>query len=662
MITSGSEKGAEPPGPKTLPRVLRFFNFAVVRDFLILLAFCALTALMTWPWVLHLHNAVADPGDPYMIAWSLWWNFHQTFTDPLNLFHANVFYPYKYTLAFSENDYGIALLFFPLFAAGARPLTVHSIATFLGFAFCGYGAFRLTRTLTESNRAAWVAGIVFAFIPFRFHLLSHLHYLFAGWIPLLLEALVLFMRQRSWRRASWLGVSFLMNALTCLSWFIMTLIPLGLTAAFCLATQSGLARDKTFWLRAAIALGIAGLALLPFLLPYYRVQHLYNLRWQSFEFGLNSPSLIHWLAAERRNRVWQHFGQYIPGGHRLFPGLLAPLLALMALRFPVGGKPPSRFRQIFAAALYLMVALAIVVALTTLDLSLRIFGLQIIRIGQKAWTHSIVALGIIAIMSIGISVGSFFRHARELGSLAIIRSWYSNYALFIGLIWLLWGFLSSLGDKFVLNRFLHDHLSLFESIRLPTRWAMICYVGLAVLAGAGWLRLERALARSLPALRGLVFAVVVGALVFELRAFPLEYVKGEVEPDALALYLKDTPMKGGLVELPSSEGLNRHRYMLRAADHGRPLVNATASFISPLTAEINSATGEGPIADSFLDMLEQIPVSYLVIHNAQLSPGRVGEYEAFLTKALASGRLRFIKRFDGCDDLYAVTRTEPEAR
>ena len=86
--------------------------------------FVVLTALMTWPWVLHLRDAVADPGDPYMIAWSLWWDYHQTFHDPLNLFHANVFYPYQYTLAFSENDYGIALLFFPLFAAGVRPLTV----------------------------------------------------------------------------------------------------------------------------------------------------------------------------------------------------------------------------------------------------------------------------------------------------------------------------------------------------------------------------------------------------------------------------------------------------------------------------------------------------------------------------------------------------------
>src|SRR5215216_6510996 len=159
-----------------------------LRELLVVLAFCLLTAVMTWPWVLHLRDAVADPGDPYMIAWTLWWDFHQSVHDPLRLFHANVFYPYQYTLAFSENDYGLALLFCPLFALGFRPLTVNAVATFLGFAFCGYGAFRLARTLTGSEGAAWVAGFVYAFIPFRFHLLSHLHYLFAGWIPLLLEA------------------------------------------------------------------------------------------------------------------------------------------------------------------------------------------------------------------------------------------------------------------------------------------------------------------------------------------------------------------------------------------------------------------------------------------------------------------------------------------
>ncbi|HEV2765626.1 MAG TPA: hypothetical protein VGV38_21765, partial [Pyrinomonadaceae bacterium] len=198
----------------------KLLSLSPTRELLTLLGFFLLTALMTWPWVTRLRDAVADMGDPYMIAWTLWWDYHQTFNGPLNLFHANVFYPHRYTLAFSEHDYGIALLFFPLFAAGFRPLTVHSFATFCGFAFCGYASFRLTRTLTGSYGAGLIGGIVFAFVPYRFSLLSHLHYLFAGWLPLLLEALVLFARRRSWRRAVWLGVAFVMNALTCVTWMV----------------------------------------------------------------------------------------------------------------------------------------------------------------------------------------------------------------------------------------------------------------------------------------------------------------------------------------------------------------------------------------------------------------------------------------------------------
>src|SRR5262245_12259765 len=261
----------------------RRHTLSFAQEAVIVFAFCLLTAIMTWPWILHLRDAVADRGDPYMIAWTLWWDYHQTFHNPLHLFDANIFYPYQYTLAFSENDYGIALLFFPLFAAGVKPLTVHSIATFLGFAFCGYGAFRLTRTLTGRQGPAWIAGIVFAFIPFRFNALSHLHYLFAGWIPLLLESVVLFARRSTWRRAAWMGTAFLMNGLTCISWFIMTIVPLALTVIFFIILKRSLWRRREFWVRGAVAVAVATLVFLPFLWPYYRVQTLYGLRWQPWE-------------------------------------------------------------------------------------------------------------------------------------------------------------------------------------------------------------------------------------------------------------------------------------------------------------------------------------------------------------------------------------------
>src|SRR5919205_150483 len=164
------------------------------RELCVALAFRLLTAALTWPYALRLRDAVVDEGDPYLVTWIMWWDYHQTFRDPLRLFHANAFYPLQYTLAFSEHCYGLALPFFPLYALGLRPLTVHAVALFLGFALSGYGAFRLARTLAGSEGVAWVAGIAFAFVPFRFFLMSQLVYLFAPWPPLLFEALVLFAR------------------------------------------------------------------------------------------------------------------------------------------------------------------------------------------------------------------------------------------------------------------------------------------------------------------------------------------------------------------------------------------------------------------------------------------------------------------------------------
>src|SRR2546421_231468 len=407
-------------GPGSL--LSRMASRPLSRELLIFLGFILLTALMTWPWVLHLRDAVADRGDPYMIAWTLWWDYHQTFHDPLHLFDANVFYPYKYTLAFSENDYGIALPCFPLFAAGLRALTVNSVATFLGFAFCGYGAFRLTRTLTGSNGAAWVAGIVFAFVPFRFHVLSHLHYLFAGWIPLLLEALILFARERSWRRAAWLGAAFTMNALSCVSWFIMTLVPLALTAALLVARHPVLRRDRAFWVRGGVALGASALVLLPFLIPYYVVSVKYGLRWQPWEFALNSPSAINWLAAEGRNKLWHNFGAQIPGGHKLFPGLLAPLLALAALRFGdstrdgASDRSESRRRRRLRVVLDVIVVLAAIVAALALgygDVTYRAFGHQLVRLGARSVDHALVVISVALVLRFWLSPPQFLHTARE---------------------------------------------------------------------------------------------------------------------------------------------------------------------------------------------------------------------------------------------------------
>ncbi len=647
----------------------------VVRETLIFLGFLTLTVLMTWPWALHLRDAVSDRGDPYAIAYYLWWDYHQTFHDPLNLFQATVLYPYKYTLAFTESAYGVSLLFFPLFALGLQPLTILSFATLIAFAFSGYGMFRLVRTLTNCLGAAWIAGIVFAFIPYHFQRLPHLHLLFTAWIPLLLEALVLFAAQRTWRRASWLGVTFVMNALTSVTWFILTLVPLTLTGIFLIAWWR-LLRDRNFWIRGAALLGLASLIVLGFLYPYYRVHQLYGFERSPEQVGLLSAWPIHWLAVSERNKLWTGLGGTVARDElMLFPGFLPPLLMVASLLLV---RPASRqFTGLttkirsFASFKILIVLLDCLAVLSLLLCLLtigyggtpKLFGIELPQFtATRLLYFFIITVGIRLVLAPPQFVHRFF----ENDYWASIRSNPRTIAYVLALIWTVTGFLGSLGMNSFFYRFLYDTLPLFRGMRSPARWAMIAYVGLAILAGIGSAQFAELLVRWRPKLqRALIFCALAILVLFEQRVVPLVFVRGDVDPDPMTLRLKATPMSGGIVHLPAErDNYAYFTYTLRAADHGHPVVTAASSFVPPLLQEIEALTRERPIPARFLTVLEGIPTSYLVVHKALLKPDSKSAIETIIKSGVTERRLKLIHRegdSDTGDELYALMRVEPSA-
>ncbi|HEV7798752.1 MAG TPA: hypothetical protein VGO73_11380 [Pyrinomonadaceae bacterium] len=655
----------------------------LVREFLVFLTFGFFTALLTWPYVTRLRDAVVDPGDPYLISWILWWDYHQTFTDPLHLFHANIFYPLRYTLAFSEHSYGIALLFFPLFALGARPLTVHAVAMFFGFVTCGYAAFRLARTLTGSNGAAWIAGIIFAFVPFRFGLMSQVAYLFAMWIPLLFEALVLFARERSKRRAAWLGVAFFMSGLTTISWFTLSLVPLVVSAAI-LLTRYRIWREREFWRRGAVALGLASLALLPFMLPYYLAAKLYNFKRSVAEVKQWSAWPSHWLAADARNKLWHGLGDNLPDGgkFRLFPGLLPILLSLAALLLPPRAASQSEISNLrseisnhksetsvqkseisktkWTRRLDVLAVLALVISIPAIgyDRTAALHGFFDNVTSERAL--ALLAAAVIARLCL--AYPSFLRRGEHANLIETLRSQRRSDAFWLGLAWTIIGFCYSLGWNFFFYRILYDIVPLFRSMRVVVRGSMFAYLGLAILAGLGAKRLAEIVALKQPRLRqSSVFAVIALLLLLELNGAPLQFMRGDVYPDGVTVRLKETPMRGGVVVLPAGIHVN-HRHVLRSADHMKPLIVGISGFGSPYETEIESAIAAGAIPTKFMSFLEDVPTSYLVIENNLIEPERRVDYETFLARAVLAGRLRFVNRFDGRDDLYAVVTNEPEAK
>ena len=650
--------------------VSRVRRSPVTREVLVFLTFCLFTALVTWPYVKRLRDAVVDPGDPYLISWILWWDYHQTFTDPLHLFHANLFYPLRYTLAFSEHSYGIALFFFPLFALGARPLTVHAVAIFFGFVTCGYAAFRLSRTLTGSNGAAWVAGIIFAFVPFRFGLMSQVAYLFSMWIPLLFEALVLFSRERSKKRAAWLGVAFFMSGITTISWFTLSLVPLVVSAAI-LLTRYGIWREREVWRRGAVALGLASLALLPFMLPYYMAAKLYNFRRSVDEVKTWSAWPSHWLAADARNKLWHGMGDNLPDGgkFRLFPGLLPILLSLAAWLRPgqvamdenVGkgaSSTASGIRWVNRLDTLAVFALVLSIPAVAYDGTGALHGLYHYLTSERLLTLLAVAL----VARLCFAYPSFLRYGENRNLLETLRSNRRSDAFWLGVTWTIIGFCYSLGWNFFFYRILYDVVPLFQSMRVVVRGSMFAYLGLAILAGLGAQGLVEVIRKKNRRWHpGLVFAVIAAMLLLELNAAPLKLMHGDVYPDRVTLRLKETPMRGGIVVLPAGVHVN-HRHVLRSADHMKPLIVGISGFGSPYEDQIEWTIASGPIPGKFMNFLEEVPTSYLVIENNLIAPERRTNYETFLARAVLAGRLRFINRFDGRDDLYAVVKNEPQAK
>src|SRR5262249_49525615 len=135
--------------------------------------FLAATLLFSWPVAAHLNDGLADLWDAKLNAWILRWDYHQFLRDPFHLFDANTFYPSRFSLAFSENLLGASVFGFPLYAAGASTLTAYNVLFLLGMFLSALGAWALARYVTQDAVASCVAGLVYAFVPWRLSQVAH---------------------------------------------------------------------------------------------------------------------------------------------------------------------------------------------------------------------------------------------------------------------------------------------------------------------------------------------------------------------------------------------------------------------------------------------------------------------------------------------------------
>src|SRR5205085_2354885 len=127
----------------------------------------ALAVAHTWP----LASAPGtwsrnDTGDTVLHEWIMAWVAHAVVTDPIHLYDANIFYPERNTLAYSDPLIVQGLLGAPLLWAGASPVLVYNLVLIAGFALTGWATCLLLTRWTGSVSAGILAGSLVAFSAF----------------------------------------------------------------------------------------------------------------------------------------------------------------------------------------------------------------------------------------------------------------------------------------------------------------------------------------------------------------------------------------------------------------------------------------------------------------------------------------------------------------
>ncbi len=369
-----------------------------------------LTLVLTYPVVFNLTTAVPnDIGDPLLNTWILAWVSHAWLTDPLNLFNANIFYPLPNTLAYSEHLVSTAMLVFPLQLFFGEPILAYNVSLLATFPLAAFGMYLLVLHWTRHRQAAFVAGVIFAFNPYRFATIAHLQLLTFQWLPYIVLFLDLLLEEQGYKKST-KGCLILFVVLQFLaSWYlaIYTALIGGIYLLVRLLAQAVSLREiswqKLFPLIATLLIS-SGL-ILPFAWPYLSlVDNLRQARPLSQALEL-ATTPTDFMAAAPFNRLFGSVTEslrqrpHFTEENNLFLGFVAPILAFFSLFY---GLRSSYLRpKFYALLIILLLTLSLTFAMPYTTLARLIPPATIVRVPPRWIIPTLFALAGLASLRVG---------------------------------------------------------------------------------------------------------------------------------------------------------------------------------------------------------------------------------------------------------------------
>jgi hypothetical protein len=601
----------------------------------------AILFLLAYPLTVQLGHAVFPQGaDTDLNLWLFGWDTYAAWHRPLSIFDGNIYHPQRFTLAYSENMIGSALLVSPIVWATGNVVLALNVSQLLSVPLCAAGAYVLARRIGLEARGALIAAMVFAFSTPRFFRIAQPHLTAVQWLPFCLAFLHQYFDTGRARELRWALAFFTLQALTSGHGGVLT----ALAVAMYLVWRFALGEPVTP-LRRVRDIGLVGVLLLAvniaLMLPYRAVQQEMGLRRSLGEAVTFSPNRESFLATPSRIDAWL-LGK-LTGDPRmtdrakavLFPGFIP--LALGAVGVLGIGRRPGRtaikrdtralrwLSWLLEAVLLVAVALA-VTAFIAGPFRIRFGSIAMVSVRNLTRASLIVAAVAAARLALRRRVpldldGRVVRLALR------VREWSRRRRGDALAFYVLLGIVSlwmALGPPFHLYTLVHDWPG-FSFIRVPTRLTMLTVLAVAILAGAGLERITRARTKSW---RTAATALCVALFVAESAAFPLITQPYAVEIPAVDRWLAAQSKPFVVAEVPDEEHW-QSVYMLHSMAHWQKTIHGYSGMRPPLNQELYDALLDFPDTNSLTRLLD-VGVTHLIVHTDYYAPEKWREVESKL--------------------------------
>jgi hypothetical protein len=246
------------------------------ENLLVLLLYSLLTVAMTYPAAIFLRSRVlGGPEDNFHFLWELWYVAHALFDlHKSPFFDPDVFVPFGFSLIRNQDlSPGTVLLFSPITRCFGEVFT-YNMLILLSFPLTALGTYLLARELWSNRAAAFLAGLIVGFCPYRFaHATGHLSIVSTEWIPFFFLYLERLISKPNKKDAVLAGVFFGLSSWT--TWYYFFMIPIA--AVFYVAFRISWTKrrqDLFHLLRLGLIFVFVALVfVLPFLIPYYLATH-----------------------------------------------------------------------------------------------------------------------------------------------------------------------------------------------------------------------------------------------------------------------------------------------------------------------------------------------------------------------------------------------------